>query len=156
MAVTGMRTFLWFDTQALDAVRLYESLLPDVSVGNISYGPEGNPFVVEFEMFGQKFAALNGGPHFTHSPAVSFMVHCDTQEELDRVWYGLIDGGGSESRCGWCADRFGVSWQVIPTGLQALLVHPDPEVSGKAWAALMTMSKVDIAALESAAGVALG
>lgn len=155
MAITGMRTFLWFDSQALEAAQLYESLLPDVRIENVSYGPEGNPFVVEFEMFGNKFAGLNAGPHFTHSPAVSFMIHADTQEELDRVWFGLIEGGGSESQCGWCVDRFGLSWQVLPSGLQMLLGHADPEVSGKAWAAMMTMSRIDMAALEQATGVAL-
>lgn len=159
MAVTGMRTFLWFDEQALEAVEFYASLLPDVQIGDISYyqegaqKPAGTPLVVEFEMFGQKFAALNAGPHFQHSPAVSFQVYCDTQEEVDRLWFGLIADGGSESQCGWCVDRFGLSWQVMPKRLGQLLGDSDPEVSGAAWQAMMGMTRIVISGLERPDGL---
>lgn len=156
-----MRTYLWFDQDGGDAVELYASLLPDVHIGETSYYqegaqlPAGTPLVIEFEMFGQKFAALNAGPMFTHSPAVSFQIHCDSQAELDRIWFGLIEGGGSESQCGWCVDRFGLSWQIMPTVLPQLLEHPDPDVSAKAWRAMMQMTRIDIAGLERATGVTL-
>jgi predicted 3-demethylubiquinone-9 3-methyltransferase (glyoxalase superfamily) len=150
MAITGVTTFLWFDTEALDAATFYTDLFPDSALGPVSYypadhphRPEGSVLSVGFTLFGQAFAAVNGGPQFPHSEAVSFMVQCDTQAELDRIWDALVSDGGSESRCGWCKDRFGVSWQVVPSDLQDLL-------SRGAWPALMPMTRIDIDALRAA------
>lgn len=153
MAITGLTTFLWFDTQALAAATFYAGLFPDSRVGAISHYPEDHPhrpasdvLSVEFTLFGRPFAAINGGPQFPHSEAVSFMVHCDTQDELDSIWDALTADGGVESQCGWCRDRFGVSWQVVPRNIQELL-------AAGAWPALMPMSRIDIQALRDAAGV---
>lgn len=152
MAISGLTTFLWFDTQALDAATFYTELFPDSALGSVSRVPadhphlaEGSVMSVEFILFGQPFVGINGGPMFTHSEAVSFMVQCDTQEELDRIWDAITSDGGAESRCGWCKDRFGVSWQVAPRDLQELL-------AAGAWPALMPMSRIDIATLRAATG----
>lgn len=153
MAIHGAVPFLWFDTQALDAAQHYVALFPDSRITNVSYYPDDGPMpkgtalVVEFELFGRPFAALNGGPIFPHTEAVSFQVGCDTQEEIDRIWNGLIDGGGQESHCGWCKDRWGVNWQVTPSCLPSLLGNADPEISGYAYRAMMGMSKFVIADL---------
>lgn len=151
MAVDGITTFLWFDEEALEAAELYVAVLGG-SIDGIDRYPEGHPhkpagsvLAVQFTLFGQAFSALNGGPQFPHSEAVSFMVRCDTQEELDRVWDALVADGGSEGMCGWCKDRFGVSWQVVPSRLGEYL-------GAGAWPALMGMQRIDIAALEAAAG----
>ena len=155
MAMQGLTTCLWFDDQAEDAARFYVATFPDSTIGGISHypagaqRPEGSVLTVEFTLFGQSFLALNGGPHFPHSPAVSFQVFCDTQEEVDRLWAALTDGG-AESMCGWCSDRFGVSWQVIPRRLTQLLSSREPGVAQRANAAMMTMHKIDVAALEAA------
>lgn len=153
-----VKTCLWFDTQALDAARLYTSLVPGGELGSIShYGPEnehgatGSVLQVEFRLGTQQFVALNGGPHFTHSPAASIQVFCPDQAEVDRIWDGLIAGGGEESMCGWLVDRFGLSWQIIPTRLAELASDPDPERASRAIAAMLQMRKLDIAALEAAA-----
>lgn len=157
MAISGVRTFLWFDDQAEEAADFYVGLFPDSRISTVSHYPEGGArpagsvLLVEFELFGQPFAALNGGPEFHHSEAVSFVVQCDTQAELDRVWDALVADGGAESMCGWCKDRFGVSWQVTPSRLGDLLGGPDPAASQRAWAALMQMGRIDIATLEAAA-----
>lgn len=150
MTVSGLTTFLWFDHEAQEAADLYVGLFPDAAIGSLSHYPEGHPhrpagsvLAVEFTLFGRPLVALNGGPQFPHSEAVSFMVHCDTQEELDRIWDGLIADGGQESQCGWCRDRFGVAWQVVPRDIQDLL-------SRGAWPALMPMTRIDIAALRAA------
>lgn len=152
MAISGLTTFLWFDTEALDAATFYTGLFPDSILGSVSHYPSDHPqqeqgsvMSAEFTLFGRPFVGINGGPMFTHSEAVSFMVHCDTQEELDRIWDALIADGGAESRCGWCKDRFGVSWQVVPSDIQELL-------AAGAWPALMPMNRIDIAALRAAAG----
>jgi predicted 3-demethylubiquinone-9 3-methyltransferase (glyoxalase superfamily) len=113
MAITGMTTFLWFDEQAREAAEYYVATFPNSKLGNVSYyqadaqRPEGSVLTVEFELFGQPFVALNGGPGFPHSEAVSFQVHCDTQDEVDRLWTAIVDHGGEESMCGWCKDRWG-------------------------------------------------
>lgn len=150
MAVTGLTTFLWLDTEALEAATFYTSLFPDSAMGPITLSPDDDPFgragsvlSVGFTLFGQPFAAINGGPQFPQTEAVSFMVQCDTQEELDRIWDALVADGGQESQCGWCKDRFGVSWQVVPSDLSDLL-------SRGAWPALMPMTRIDIAALRAA------
>lgn len=161
MAVTGLTTYLWFDEDALDAAELYVSCFPESRITSTSHyqdgaqKPAGTVLVVEFELFGRPFAALNGGPGFPHSEAVSFQVLCDTQEELDRIWFTLIANGGKESQCGWCKDRFGVSWQIIPRRLGELLGSSDPRVSQASWAAMMTMTRIDIAALDAAGATAM-
>ena len=123
-------TCLWFDTEAETAARLYTSLVPGSALGQISYygaenehGETGSVLQVEFRLGTQQFVALNGGPIFTHSPAASIQVFCPDQAEVDRLWYGLLDGGGEESQCGWLTDRFGLSWQIIPC---LLYTSPSP------------------------------
>ncbi|MFZ9628570.1 MAG: VOC family protein [Ilumatobacteraceae bacterium] len=156
MAITGVTTFLWFDDDALEAATFYASLFPDSSLGAVSYypaggqQPEGTVLTAEFALFGQPFVALNGGPQFPHSEAVSFQVHCDTQDEIDRIWDALVADGGEESMCGWCKDRWGVSWQIVPRRLSDFLGHSDAAASGRAFAAMMSMRRMDIAAFEAA------
>ena len=153
MSVTSLTTFMWFDTEALDAARFYVDLFPGSRLGDVSYyqadaqRPAGSVLTVEFELFGRSFVALNGGPGFPHSEAVSFQVACDTQDDVDRVWDALVGNGGSESQCGWCKDRWGVSWQVIPTALSRALQGLDGYDSGYAFRAMMEMSKIVVADL---------
>jgi len=153
VAVTNLTTFLWFDTEALDAAQFYVDLFPGSRLGDISYyqadaqRPEGSVLTVEFELFGRPFAGLNGGPEFPHSEAVSFQVACDSQEDVDRIWSAIVSNGGSESMCGWCKDRWGVSWQVIPTALTRALQGLDGYDSKYAFEAMMKMSKIVVADL---------
>lgn len=148
MAAQNLITFLWFDTEALDAARFYVDLFPGSRLGEVSYyqadaqRPEGSVLTVEFELFGRPFAALNGGPQFPHSEAVSFQVTCDTQEDVDRIWAAIVGGGGTESMCGWCKDRWGVSWQVIPVALTRALKGLDGYDSRFAFEAMMKMSRI--------------
>jgi predicted 3-demethylubiquinone-9 3-methyltransferase (glyoxalase superfamily) len=150
VAVTDLTTYLWFDTEALEAARFYVQLFPGSSLGNVScyqsdaQRPEGSVLTVEFELFGRPFAALNGGPEFPHSEAVSFQVACDTQEDVDRIWDALVSNGGTESMCGWCKDRWGVSWQVIPKALTRALQGLDGYDSKIAFDSMMQMSKIII------------
>ena len=149
-------TCLWFDTQGEDAANFYTALFPNSKLGNISrYGsagprPEGTVMTVGFELMGQEFVALNGGPQFTFNEAVSFQVLCDSQDEVDRYWETLSEGG-EQGPCGWLRDRFGVSWQVVPTALPRLLGDPDPERSQRVMQAMMGMKKLEIDELERAA-----
>ncbi len=153
MAIDGVTTCLWFDEQADEAAQFYVATFPDSQILSTSYyptdaqKPEGSVLTVEFELFGQPFLALNGGPQYTHSHAISFQVFCDTQEEVDRLWEALISNGGEESMCGWCSDRFGVSWQVIPRRLTELLSSPDADVARRTTERMMTMRKIVIADL---------
>ena len=153
MAAQNLITFLWFDTEALEAAKFYVELFPGSRLGDVSYyqadaqQPEGSVLTVEFELFGRPFAALNGGPHFPHSEAVSFQVACDTQEDVDRIWDAIVGNGGSESMCGWCKDRWGVSWQVIPTALTRALQGLDGYDSKYAFEAMMKMSRIVVADL---------
>lgn len=153
MTISGVTTFLWFDRDAEEAANFYVSLFPQSRIGNVSYYhegsqlPAGTVLTVDFEIFGQPFSCLNGGPQFPHSEAVSFQVSCDTQEEVDHLWNSLIANGGTESQCGWCKDRFGVSWQIIPTALSAALSSSDQEISSYAMQAMMKMGKIIIADL---------
>lgn len=153
MAVQGLTTFLWFDNDALDAAEFYVGLFPGSRLGEISYyqadaqKPQGSVLTVEFELFGQSFAALNGGPQFPHSEAVSFQVSCNSQDDVDRIWDAIVTNGGSESMCGWCKDRWGVSWQVIPTALTRALKGLDGYDSEFAFKAMMKMSKIVVADL---------
>jgi predicted 3-demethylubiquinone-9 3-methyltransferase (glyoxalase superfamily) len=148
--------FLWFDTDGEEAARFYTSLFPNSSIGHISrYGeagprPAGTAMTVSFELDGMPFTALNGGPNYTFSEAVSFQVSCAGQDEVDRYWNALSEGG-EEGPCGWLKDRFGLSWQIVPTRLPELLGDPDPERASRAMAAMMTMKKIEIDALEKAA-----
>ena len=154
MAIDGVTTCLWFDEQADEAAQFYVSTFPDSRILSTSYyatdaqKPEGSVLTVEFELFGQPFLALNGGPQYKHSHAISFQVFCDTQEEVDRLWDALVSNGGEESMCGWCSDRFGVSWQIIPRRLTELLSSSDPEVARRTTERMMTMRKIVIADLE--------
>lgn len=158
MAITSLTTYLWFDSQAAEAAEFYVSLFPNSRMLSVSHYPEnaqkpaGTILTVEFQIFGQTFAALNGGPIFPQTEAVSFQIGCDTQDEVDHLWNSLISNGGAESMCGWCKDRFGVSWQVIPKILGELLSESDKGRSDKAFAAMMQMRKIDIAALQRAVG----
>jgi predicted 3-demethylubiquinone-9 3-methyltransferase (glyoxalase superfamily) len=149
-------TCLWFDTQGEDAAHFYTALFPNSKLGEITrYGsagprPEGTVMTVGFELMGQEFVALNGGPQFTFNEAVSFQVLCDSQEEVDRYWETLSEDG-EQGPCGWLRDRFGVSWQVVPTALPRLLGDPDPERSQRVMQAMMGMKKLEIDELERAA-----
>jgi predicted 3-demethylubiquinone-9 3-methyltransferase (glyoxalase superfamily) len=147
---------LWFDTEGEDAARFYTSIFPSSKILEISrYGsagprPEGTVMAVKFSLDGQEFVALNGGPQFTFSEAVSFQVPCESQEEVDEYWSKLTDGGEA-GPCGWLRDRFGLSWQVFPTRLVELLADPDREKSQRVMAAMMEMGKIEIDELERAA-----
>jgi predicted 3-demethylubiquinone-9 3-methyltransferase (glyoxalase superfamily) len=148
---------LWFDGQAEEAANLYVSLFPDSVIAAISrYGagaafPAGTAFVVEFTLAGQRFQALNGGPLYKFTEATSLSISCKDAAEVDHYWDGLIAGGGEESRCGWHKDRFGVSWQVVPDGLGALLSDADAGRARRATEAMMAMRKLDFAAMRAAA-----
>ncbi len=146
---------LWFDTQGEEAANFYVSVFKDSRILDVSrYGeagprPAGTVMTVSFELDGQPFVALNGGPDFTFDEAVSFQVECETQRELDAFWTALSDGG-EEGPCGWLKDKFGLSWQIIPAGLGDLLGGADAEKSQRAVAALMKMSKIDFETLQNA------
>jgi predicted 3-demethylubiquinone-9 3-methyltransferase (glyoxalase superfamily) len=147
---------LWFDTEGEEAARFYTSVFPNSKIVDVArYGaagprPEGTVMTVSFELDGQKFVALNGGPEFTFNEAISFQVSCESQEEVDAFWSTLSEGG-EEGPCGWLKDRFGVSWQIVPTLLPELLGDPDPEKSQRVMAAMLKMGKIEIGALERAA-----
>lgn len=147
---------LWFDTEALEAAEFYVSVFPNSNVNNVNrYGPdapmpEGTVLTVDFELDGTRFTAINGGPQFTFSEAVSFVIDCADQAEVDYYWDRLCDGGQPD-QCGWLKDRYGLSWQVIPAGLGEVLGSSDPERSRRAFAAMMTMTKLDIDAMRAAA-----
>ena len=150
--MNGISTFLWFDGRAQEAAEFYVSVFPDSRLtGDDVFddprpdGP-GRVTLVTFELAGRPFTALNGGPHFAFTPAISFVVDCDDQAEVDYYWDRLTDGG-EESMCGWCRDRFGVSWQVIPRALGQRLSDPDPDVSRHAWTAMMGMRRIVVADL---------
>jgi len=153
MAIHEPVTYLWFDDHALEAATFYVSLFPNSSIGAVSYyregaqKPAGSVLVAEFSLMGRPWAALNGGPQFRHSEAVGFQVQVDTQHEIDRLWDALVADGGEEHMCGWCKDRFGVSWQIIPRTLGERLGSSDLEVSGRAWQAMMGMRRIVIADL---------
>ena len=147
---------LWFDTQAEQAATFYTSvfgssrILDVARYGEAGPGQEGSVMTVRFELDGQEFVALNGGPHFTFNEAISFQVSCAGQDEVDHYWDRLSEGG-EESQCGWLKDRYGVSWQIIPTRLSELLGDPNPERSQGAMRAMLQMKKIEIATLEQAA-----
>ena len=155
MAIQKITPFLWLDHQAEEAADFYTSIFPNsrilrvVRYGQAGPGPPGSVLTVEFELEGQTFVALNGGPYHQFTEAISFVVHCQTQDEVDFYWEKLSAGGG-EVQCGWLKDRFGLSWQIVPTVLPELLGDPDPEKSQRVMKALLTMKKLNIRALQQA------
>jgi predicted 3-demethylubiquinone-9 3-methyltransferase (glyoxalase superfamily) len=148
--------FLWYDGKAEEAASFYVSIFKNSRLGDIRRwgeggpGPKGTVMAVNFQIEGQDFIALNGGPVFQFSPAISFFVNCTTQAEVDELWHKL-SAGGTKQRCAWLQDKFGVSWQIVPTVLGELLQHKDPEKAKKVMQAMMQMDKIDIAALQRAA-----
>lgn len=148
---------LWFDRDAEAAARFYATTFPDSAVGAIHRAPgdypdgqQGDVLVVEFTVLGLPCLGLNGGPAFRHSEAFSFQVATTTQEETDRYWNAIVGHGGQESACGWCKDRWGISWQITPVQLTRAWTHPDRAAAKRAFDAMMTMRKIDIAAIEAA------
>jgi predicted 3-demethylubiquinone-9 3-methyltransferase (glyoxalase superfamily) len=149
-------TFLWYDGQAEEAARLYTSLFKNSQISSVSHYAEGTPgepgsvMTVNFTLDDQEFIALNGGPEFKFTEAISLMVHCDSQEEVDRLWQKLTENGGEESQCGWLKDRFGVSWQIVPDEFLTLMNSGDPERSQRVMQAMLQMKKLDLAILRKA------
>lgn len=142
---------LWFDDRGLEAAHFYTGIFPNSRLLSQAPGPDPDvPLTVSFELAGRSFVALNGGPAFTFTEAVSFQITCESQDEVDHYWDSLV-AGGEESRCGWLKDRFGVSWQVVPTRLAELLSSGDPDVAQRVTEAFMPMRKIDVATLEAAA-----
>jgi predicted 3-demethylubiquinone-9 3-methyltransferase (glyoxalase superfamily) len=148
---------LWFDGNAEEAANFYVSLLSGSRVDNVSRSPADNPstpagavLAVDFTLAGQRFTGLNGGPQFPFTEAISFVIDCEGQPEVDRLWAALTESGGTPGQCGWLKDRYGVSWQVIPRQLGEILGDPDTERAGRAMEAMLKMSKIDVAALRRA------
>ena len=148
--------FLWFDGNAEEAANFYISIFKNSKMGKISRygdagpGPKGSAMSVTFQIEGQEFFALNGGPQFKFTPAISFFVNCETQQEVDDLWEKLSAGGRTD-RCGWLQDKFGLSWQIIPKVLGELLGHKDPQIAKRAMQAMLQMTKIDIEKLQQAA-----
>lgn len=157
MSSQKITPFLWFDTQADEAARFYTSVFKNSKILNVSRygdsgpGPKGSVMVVNFQIAGQELTALNGGPRFKFSEAFSFVVNCENQREIDEYWSKLTADGGQESMCGWLKDKFGFSWQIVPTELGKLMTHKDPQKANRVMEALLKMRKLDIAALKAAA-----
>jgi len=147
--------FLWFDNQAEEAANFYVSLFKNSKIGSIRRygdagpGPKGSVMSVIFQLEGEEFFALNGGPHFKFTPAISLFVNCENQEEVDELWEKL-SAGGRKDRCGWLQDKYGLSWQIIPTALSQLMSDPDPRKSSRVMRAMLAMDKIDIARLKAA------
>ncbi|MEO7150285.1 MAG: VOC family protein [Burkholderiaceae bacterium] len=148
---------LWFDGNAADAARFYAQTFPDSAISAIHLAPgdypdgkEGDVLTVEFSVLGIPCLGLNGGPHFKHSEAFSFQVATDDQAETDRLWNAIVENGGQESECGWCKDRWGLSWQITPRALTDGVTDPDRAAAKRVFEAMMTMRKIDIAAIEAA------
>lgn len=147
--------FLWFDTHAEEAASFYVSLFKNSKIGKVSRygdagpGPKGSVMVISFQLEGLEFTALNGGPHFKFTPAISLMVNCDTQEEVDHFWEKLSEGGRKD-RCGWLQDKYGLSWQIVPTALSRLMSTPDRDKANRVMQAMLKMNKLDIDTLERA------
>jgi predicted 3-demethylubiquinone-9 3-methyltransferase (glyoxalase superfamily) len=141
---------LWFDGKAEEAAGFYASIFPDSSITKVTPGPGGEALVVEFRLAGVEFLALNGGPHFAFNEAISLSIDCRSQAEVDELWERLSEGG-SEGRCGWVKDRYGLSWQVVPSVLPGLLADPDRSKAARVMEAMMGMARLDIGALERAA-----
>lgn len=157
MTTSKVTPFLWFEKDAESAARFYVSLLPDSRVDNVTAlaadspsGPPGSVQVVEFTLQGEPFAAMNAGRHDAFNNAVSFMILCDTQDEIDRLWNAHLKNGGKEQACGWLTDKWGVSWQITPRRLMEMMKSPDRAASKRSSEAMMKMIKLDIATLEKA------
>jgi predicted 3-demethylubiquinone-9 3-methyltransferase (glyoxalase superfamily) len=148
-------TFLWFEDKAEEAANLYVSLFKNSKIGSVHRygdagpGPKGSVMMVNFQLEGQEFMALNGGPHFKFTPAISLFVNCETQEEVDALW-DKLSVGGRKDRCGWLQDRYGLSWQIIPTALGKLMSDPDREKSARVMKAMLQMDKIDVSKLKEA------
>jgi predicted 3-demethylubiquinone-9 3-methyltransferase (glyoxalase superfamily) len=150
---------LWYDKDAEEAANFYAATFPDSKVGSVHRAPGDNPsgkegdvLTVDFTVLGIPCIGLNGGPTFKHSEAFSFQVHTETQEETDRLWNAIVGNGGEESMCGWCRDKWGLSWQITPRVLTDVMTMPDKAAAKRAFDAMMTMKKIDIAAIEAAIG----
>jgi 2-polyprenyl-6-hydroxyphenyl methylase/3-demethylubiquinone-9 3-methyltransferase len=148
---------LWYEGEALEAAHFYAGIFPDSSVGAVHYAPgdypngkQGQVLTVEFTVIGIPCLGLNGGPMFKHNESFSFQVATDDQAETDRLWNAIIGNGGQESACGWCKDKWGLSWQITPRALTAAVTDPDSKAAKRAFEAMMTMRKIDIAAIEAA------
>jgi predicted 3-demethylubiquinone-9 3-methyltransferase (glyoxalase superfamily) len=147
--------FLWFDDKAEEAMNFYVSVFKNSKVGRVTRygeagpGPKGTVMSATFELDGQEFYALNGGPHFTFTPAISFFVNCETQQEVDELWEKLSEGG-KKDRCGWLKDKYGLSWQIIPSALGKLLQDKDAEKANRVMQAMLQMDKIDIKRLQRA------
>jgi predicted 3-demethylubiquinone-9 3-methyltransferase (glyoxalase superfamily) len=141
--------FLWFDNQAEEAMNFYVSIFKNSKILSVSLGPSGKAFTVTCELDGQEITALNGGPEFKFSEAISFFVNCETQAEVDELWEKL-SAGGEESQCGWLKDKYGLSWQIVPAALSKLLGDHDPAKAQRVMQAMLKMRKIDIAGLKQA------
>jgi len=150
-----IKTFLWFDKDAEEAAKFYTSIFKNSRItavaryGDAGPGPKGSAMTVAFELEGQEFLALNGGPQFKFTEAISLLVTCESQQEIDELW-GKLTAGGSEGQCGWLKDRYGLSWQIVPSALPHLLQDPDPAKSARVMQAMLQMKKMDLARLERA------
>jgi predicted 3-demethylubiquinone-9 3-methyltransferase (glyoxalase superfamily) len=148
-------TFLWFDDKAEEATNFYVSLFQNSKIigvhryGDAGPGPQGSVMMMNFQLEGQEFMALNGGPHFQFTPAISLFVNCETQEEVDALW-DRLSKGGRKDRCGWLQDRYGLSWQIIPTALSKLMSDPDRDKSARVMKAMLQMDKIDVKKLQEA------
>lgn len=155
MPVQRINPCLWFDHQAEAAAAYYVSIFPNSSIGKVSRygeagpGPAGSAMTVEFQLDGQPLLGLNGGPHFQFTEAISFVVHCETEAEVDHYW-DQLSAGGAEVQCGWVKDKFGLSWQIVPNLLIKLLSDPDPQKSQRVMQAMLQMRKIDVQALQRA------
>jgi predicted 3-demethylubiquinone-9 3-methyltransferase (glyoxalase superfamily) len=156
-ASTKIYPFLWYAREAEEAAKFYASIFPNSRVNKVTSmmsespsGPPGSVKVVDFTLFGQRFQAMTAGPHHEFNDAISFVVNCDDQQELDRYWNAIIEGGGKPQACGWITDRFGVRWQIVPTILDEMMSDKDPARSKRVTDAMLTMVKLDIAAFEKA------
>jgi len=148
---------LWFDTASKDAAEFYVSVFPNSEITNVSYygeagpRPAGEVLTVDFVLDGQRFTAINGGPQFHFDEAVSFLVNCADQDEVDYYWAKLTEGGGEEGQCGWLKDKYGLSWQIVPIEMEKLLTDPDAGRAERAMGAMLAMQKIDLAAIKAAA-----
>jgi len=156
MSKPKITPFLWFDTNAEEAAHYYTSIFKHSKIGQITHygdngpGPKGSVMTIAFELAGQSFVALNGGPQFKFNEAISLMVSCEDQQEIDELWSKLTQNGGQESMCGWLKDRYGLSWQIVPKALPEMLQDKDPERSKRVMEAIMQMKKIEIDRLEGA------
>jgi len=156
MSEQKITTFLWFNDNAEEAVNYYTSIFKDSKIlnvmryGDAGPGPKGSVMTITFQLNGQEFIALNGGPHFKFTEAISLFVKCDSQQEVDELWTKLTSDGGAESQCGWLRDKYGLSWQIVPSAFLKMMVDKDPERSKRVFGAMMKMKKLDLAQLQKA------